>query len=247
MREEIISLGGEVLFNTKVVDFEINTNQQMLEAVATEDGNSIKEKETKQIAFGAESVVSYAISYKNIEGGTNLFPASISGYKIDSFKIKTYYNNHIRDNGAQDEGASGGMDENSRIAIISPKSSDIYIVENKNKKLDTTNIIENNNLEDDTKDIIGEENKQNEIVAEQESEEKNKQKIEEKEEEKINYSNTINENKDIDNNESLNSSVQKSQKLPNTGINDIFVIIFIPLIVVLVISIIKYVQYRNIN
>ena len=42
MREEIISLGGEVLFNTKVVDFEINTNQQMLEAVITEDGNSIK-------------------------------------------------------------------------------------------------------------------------------------------------------------------------------------------------------------
>jgi len=103
------------------------------------------------------------------------------------------------------------MDENSRIAIISPKSSDIYIVEFIYKKLDTTNIIENNNLEDDTKDIIGEENKQNEIVAEQESEEKNKQKIEEKEEEKINYSNTINENKDIDNNESLNSSVQKSQ------------------------------------
>lgn len=200
-----------------------------------EDGNNIKEQETKQIAFGVESVVSYAISYKNIEGGTNIFPASISGYKIDSYRIKTYYNNHIRDNGAQDEGTSGGMDENSRIAIISPKSSDIYIVEFIYKKLDTTNIIENNNLEDDTKDIISEENKKNEIVAEQESEEK------------INYSNTINENKDIGNNEFLDSSVQKSQKLPNTGINNIFGIIFIPLIVVLVISIIKYVQYRNIN
>ena len=42
MREEIISLGGEVLFNTKVIDFEINTNEQKIEAVITEDGNSIK-------------------------------------------------------------------------------------------------------------------------------------------------------------------------------------------------------------
>ena len=181
-----------------------------------ESGNVIKEEEKKQIEMGNENVTKYVSSYKNIENGTNLFPAEISGYVIQLAKIKTYYDGVVRE-GMPDEISECGLIDNDRIAITSPKSEYLYIVEFIYKKDDNVGIIKDNDKDKENNNSLNN-----------------------------NINNNLSKNNTNTNNNSIsNNTNQIEEKLPKAGVNSIIPVLVIISIIFSFICIIKYNIYKK--
>lgn len=192
-----------------------------------EDGNTIKQEEKKQIEMGNESITKYASSYEKIENGTNLFPDKISGYTIQSAKIKTYYNGEYRENGLPDEWSEHFLIDHDRIAIISPKSTDLYIVEFIYKKDNTAgNLGQQENVEVDKENI----------ETEKENEVSNNENL-----------NTENNLVSEDKNNIVQDNSTTNNSIPKAGRSDIIFTLMLLLMVAIVISIIKYNTYKDIQ
>jgi len=215
---------GMCFFNLE--SFAANTTEITIKYL-DEDGNTIKQEEKKQIEMGNESITKYASSYEKIENGTNLFPDKISGYIIQSANIKTYYNGEYRENGLPDEWGEHFLIEHDRIAIINPKSTDLYIVEFIYKKDNT----------------VGN-------VGQQENVEVDKEKIETEKDNQV----SNNENLNTDNNlvsEDKNNMVQDNSttnnSIPKAGRSDIIFTLVLLVIIAIVISAIKSNTYKDIK
>lgn len=94
-----------------------------------EDGNEIKEAETKLIEMGEGGTTRYILDYKEIENATDLFAPYISGYISKSAKMKTYYDGVITDTIEDDNVITHLLEPSHRVAIINPHSEYAYVVD----------------------------------------------------------------------------------------------------------------------